>query len=56
MIALRVYFLDNSYRTVLLHDNAATASEVVTMVSMLIGLPPQHGALGDEATIRLHAI
>ena len=42
MIALRVYFFDNSFRTVLLHDNGATAAEVATSVAALIGLPPQH--------------
>jgi hypothetical protein len=42
MIALRVYFFDNSFRTVLLHDNGATAVEVATSVATSIGLPPQH--------------
>ena len=42
MLALRVYFFDNSFRTVLLHDNGATAVEVATSVATSIGLPPQH--------------
>ena len=42
MLALRVYFADNSYRTVLLRDDSATALEVCASVASLIGLPQRY--------------